>query len=116
MKVAWRRSQPMLTTRGCQAERRVSALRPSESRGTKAVRFKRHFTHSLVTILSVALGFLAAPELGAQDSKAVSYFKEVVPIFKRSCNGCHHPGKLKGDLDLTTYAALQKGGKHGASF
>jgi len=40
----------------------------------------------------------------------------VVPILKRSCTGCHHPGKLKGELDLTTYAALQKGGKHGPSF
>jgi WD40 repeat protein len=38
----------------------------------------------------------------------------VVPIFKRSCNGCHHPGKMKGDLNLSTHAAILKGGKHGA--
>jgi WD40 repeat protein len=50
----------------------------------------------------------------APPARQVSYFKEVVPVLKKSCTGCHHPGKLKGDLDLTVFAALQKGGKHGA--
>src|SRR6476661_4837594 len=52
----------------------------------------------------------------ADDPKPVSFYNEVTPIFKRSCTGCHHPGKLKGELDLTTYAAFKKGGKHGAAF
>src|SRR5438477_828211 len=50
------------------------------------------------------------------EAKPVSYYQEIVPILKRSCTGCHHPGKLKGELDLTTYALFQKGGKHGAAF
>ena len=50
------------------------------------------------------------------DAKPVSYYHEIVPLLKRSCTGCHHPGKLKGELDLSTYAAFQKGGKHGAVF
>src|SRR5712692_6772884 len=25
--------------------------------------------------------------------KSVSFYKDVTPIFKRSCTGCHHPGK-----------------------
>ena len=48
--------------------------------------------------------------------KPVSYYRDLTPIMKRSCTGCHHPGKLKGELDLTTYAAFAKGGKHGAGF
>ena len=48
--------------------------------------------------------------------KPASYYQEIVPIFKRSCNGCHHPGKLKGQLDLTTFEAFKKGGKHGPGF
>ena len=48
--------------------------------------------------------------------KPVSYYRDLVPIFKRSCTGCHHPGKLKGELDLTTYEAFLKGGKHGPGF
>ncbi len=62
-----------------------------------------------ILILSVSFSTRAA-------DKSVSFYKEVTPIFKRSCTGCHHPGKLKGELDLTTYAAFKKGGKHGAAF
>ena len=46
-------------------------------------------------------------------AEPVSYYRQLVPVFKRSCSGCHHPGKLKGDLDLTSHAAILKGGKHG---
>ena len=52
----------------------------------------------------------------AQTTKPVSYHRDIVPLLKRSCTGCHHPGKLKGELDVTTYAAFLKGGKHGAAF
>ena len=50
------------------------------------------------------------------EEKPVSFYQDVIPIFKRSCTGCHHPGKLKGELDLTTYEAFAKGGKHGPGF
>ncbi len=48
-------------------------------------------------------------------TKPVSFAREVMPILKHNCNGCHRPGKTKGGLDLTTFAALLKGGKNGAS-
>lgn len=53
---------------------------------------------------------------GAASEKPVSYYRDLVPVLKRSCTGCHNPGKLKGELDLTTHASFAKGGKHGASF
>ena len=58
---------------------------------------------------------LSAVSVAAED-KPVSYYKDLVPVLKRSCTGCHHPGKLKGQLDLTTYESLKKGGKHGTGF
>jgi WD40 repeat protein len=61
-------------------------------------------------IRSLFLASIVALNIQAEP---VSYYRQVVPIFKRSCNGCHHPGKLKGELDLTTHAAILKGGKHG---
>jgi WD40 repeat protein len=61
----------------------------------------------------VLLSTIFALSLNAADEKPVSFFNDVVPIFKKSCNGCHHPGKLKGQLDLTTYEAAIKGGKNG---
>jgi WD40 repeat protein len=71
-----------------------------------------------VWILSLAFAMFASLALRAAESaeKPVSYFRDLVPIMKRSCTGCHHPGKLKGELDLTTYAAFAKGGKHGPAF
>ncbi len=64
--------------------------------------------HSYELTTSVAAG---AREENA-DGK-VSFFREVAPILKHNCNGCHRPGKTKGQLDLTTFGALMKGGKHG---
>jgi hypothetical protein len=64
--------------------------------------------------LRIFLSLVVAASLAQAEEKAVSFFNDVVPIFKKSCNGCHHPGKLKGQLDLTTYDAAIKGGKHGA--
>jgi WD40 repeat protein len=63
-----------------------------------------------------AILILAAAVAASAAAEPVSYFKDVVPVLKRSCTGCHHPGKMKGDLDLTTHAAFAKGGKHGVSF
>jgi WD40 repeat protein/mono/diheme cytochrome c family protein len=66
-------------------------------------------------VRAIALLFaLVSLPLNAADEKPVSFFNEVVPVFKKSCTGCHHPGKLKGQLDLTTYDAAIKGGKNGA--
>ena len=49
------------------------------------------------------------------DEKPVSYYHDVRPIFNSDCNACHKPEKNKGELDMTTFAALMKGGKHGAA-
>src|SRR5262245_33837491 len=64
------------------------------------------------------LTFLLSAPLAslADDSKPVSYYHDVLPLLKRSCTGCHHPGKLKGGLDLTSFDAFQKGGKEGPGF
>jgi WD40 repeat protein len=58
----------------------------------------------------------ACAHLAYAADKPVSYYNDIVPVFKRSCNGCHHPGKLKGQLDLMSYDAFKKGGKHGPGF
>ena len=42
----------------------------------------------------------------------VSYQREVAPLLTARCAGCHRPGKTKGKLDLTSHAALLKGGRH----
>jgi mono/diheme cytochrome c family protein len=51
---------------------------------------------------------------GAQADKAVSFEKDVMPIFKASCVSCHKADKKKGKLDMSNYAELMKGGKQGS--
>lgn len=63
--------------------------------------------------LALATGFFALAMSRAAADAPISFHKEVAPIFRRNCNGCHRPGKTKGGLELTSFAALIKGGKHG---
>lgn len=61
------------------------------------------------------ISLLLAVGTSAAD-RPVSWYRDLTPIFKRSCNGCHNPNKLKGEVDTSTYAGLLKPGKHGPNF
>jgi len=50
------------------------------------------------------------------QDKPVSYHRDVMPILKANCMGCHNPEKKKGKLDMTTVALMIKGGKEGPAF
>lgn len=52
-------------------------------------------------------------DIDADGSETVSFSDEVWPVLRANCVSCHKPGKRKGELDLTSFAALAKGGKHG---
>ena len=56
---------------------------------------------------------MAIPLLRADDP---SYQRDVRPILDRNCTSCHQPAKKQSDLDLTTYAGFQAGGKRGPAF
>ena len=70
--------------------------------------FMNRFLVLTATILTTCAAAVAA--------KPVSYYNDIVPVFKRSCTGCHQPAKLKGQLDMTSYEVFKKGGKHGPGF
>jgi hypothetical protein len=59
------------------------------------------------------LGLVAAPLLGAQEP---SYQQSVRPILDKNCTSCHQPALKQSDLDLTTHAGFQVGGKRGPAF
>lgn len=62
------------------------------------------------------LAFWALTFVASAAEAPVSWYRDVTPIFKRSCNGCHNPNKLKGEVDTSTYAGFLKAGKHGPNF
>src|SRR5262245_4608349 len=57
---------------------------------------------------------LATRFAAAANAKAPDFTKDVAPIFAKYCSGCHNDNDLEGDLSLTSFAKLQKGGDKGA--
>lgn len=49
----------------------------------------------------------------ASSRKGVTFAKDIQPLFKASCVGCHGEERQKGDLRLDTLDAVLKGGEHG---
>ncbi len=67
-------------------------------------------------ILGAVLFSISATRVRADAPPPASYFKDVLPILKANCQGCHNPTKTEGKLDLTTFENFAKGGKTGAAF
>jgi WD40 repeat protein len=58
-------------------------------------------------------GLIALPRLAAQNP---SYQENVRPILDKNCTSCHQPASKQSDLDLTTYAGFEAGGRRGPAF
>jgi len=56
---------------------------------------------------------LLLPSVVRSEDSPVSYHRDIVPLLRANCIGCHKASKNKGGLDLSNHAALSKGGKHG---
>lgn len=50
----------------------------------------------------------------AEPAKKITYQDNVQPILRDKCFACHDSDKIKGGLDVTTYAKLMEGGGSGA--
>jgi WD40 repeat protein len=61
----------------------------------------------------LALLVCLLPLSAAVAEAPVSFFRDVAPVLKRNCHSCHRPGKAKGGLDLSTFAAVMRGGGEG---
>jgi uncharacterized membrane protein len=65
--------------------------------------------------------FITAPLMAKRKkikdiNQAVVYEDMIQPILDDKCIGCHNPNKRKGELLLTGYKELLKGGENGAVF
>ena len=49
------------------------------------------------------------------NAQTISYKKQIAPIFAASCKACHSGPNPQSGLDISTYAALSKGGRRGKS-
>lgn len=56
----------------------------------------------------------AAPAATAAPAAAgVTFSKDLLPIFEKSCTRCHAGSGVRGGFNLATYAATMKGGSSG---
>lgn len=54
--------------------------------------------------------------LPADPKTKIDFWRDIDPIFKKSCYECHDGKEQKGDLRMDSRAALLKGGKDGPGF
>ena len=66
---------------------------------------------SLLAPIDAALAQIkSAP---SRPSATISYVREIQPLFRTACAGCHNQENLAGGLNLDSYAGTIKGGKSG---
>lgn len=70
----------------------------------------------VVFLLGGWLGFDLRHAAAADKPKAakLNYQDHILPILRDKCVACHDPDKMKGGLDVTSYAKLMEGGGSGA--
>ena len=71
-----------------------------------------------LSLLCVALTQVAEASPQAQESQpqAIEFNRNIRPILDTHCTSCHQPASKQSDLDLTTYAGFQAGGRRGPAF
>lgn len=68
----------------------------------------------LAFISAIASAEEPAPASDSAVQQPVSYFKQVLPIFRtKNCTGCHQQAKRGGEYVMTEFADLLKGGETG---
>ena len=71
--------------------------------------------HAALFVAILASCVDAAPTAAAEDETPVSFHKQVLPLLRANCQGCHQPAKQQGDYLMTDFARLLKGGESEAA-
>ena len=64
-----------------------------------------------VSLLALTAAARAEDAKPAAEKPAVSFYRDIRPIFQDRCQGCHQPAKPSGGLVMTSYALIKKGGE-----
>jgi WD40 repeat protein len=64
-------------------------------------------------VWSLVIGHWSLLPSAAVAQEKVTYQDHVLPLVETHCSKCHNPDKLKGDLDLTSFNGVMKGGGSG---
>jgi WD40 repeat protein len=73
------------------------------------------FGHGLMLALLAATARAEEPAGPPAAERQVSFFRDVLPVFrKHNCTGCHQPAKKGGEYVMTDFESLLKGGESGS--
>ena len=75
---------------------------------------EREMRAILKQLAILILGLLPAAAVQGAD-QTPDYSKQVAPILKKYCAGCHNEQDREGKLSLESFASLQRGGKSGSA-
>ncbi|PZX61095.1 putative membrane protein [Algoriphagus ratkowskyi] len=68
----------------------------------------------LQSLLGVEFSNTEPLELPYENWEEIEFYTGAIqPILDQNCISCHNPKKLKGELDLSSFKAIQKGGEEG---
>jgi hypothetical protein len=70
-------------------------------------------TQRLLCGICVLWACSPAPAQEKPAAGKVTFDKDVKPVFRKHCVGCHNPDRPRGDLDLSSYSAAMSGGASG---
>ncbi|QDT43770.1 translocation protein TolB [Gimesia alba] len=65
-----------------------------------------------ILLCSLILLIFPADSLQAAETQ-IDYSKQIAPLFRKYCEGCHSVDDAEGKFAIDSYAGLLKGGKHG---
>lgn len=71
---------------------------------------------SVMVVSMIVIGLFPATKEACAAAPKMSFIDDVMPIFRGRCVSCHQPGGEgyeKSGLDLTSYAGVMKGTRHG---
>lgn len=72
----------------------------------------RRFSSVFAAMIVCCPGLLIGDEVESEpEAKEVSYHKDIRPILRQHCQGCHQPAKPEGQFELTTYEGMLKAGQ-----
>ena len=64
-------------------------------------------------LLAACVALILTPvlSLSAEEQKGPDYRKQIAPIFRKYCNGCHNKKDAEGELVLDSFPKLLQGGR-----
>ena len=95
-----------------QVVRRPSACLAAHSRHQSPLTFAAAVL-AYVSLFAIPANANETEPIDSTGGATISFERQIAPIFRSHCNGCHQPAAAKGDYVMTTFDSLLAAGESG---